>query len=86
MNCMSNYRIVKNARLLKRLERLNLIKFHPQTLTKIRGLYSDERFICYYIDEAPYKFEFEDRIFGQKYFDGCFQPYLVEYFNNIKNN
>ena len=84
---MSNqYVIVTNSNLLKKLKRLGIIKFHPQTLTKITNLYSNKKFICYYIDEAPYEFEFEDRIFGQKYFDGCFQPYLVEYFNNIKNN
>ena len=33
-----------------------------------------------YKNNLPKEFEFEGRIFGRKYFDGCFKPYLVEYF------
>lgn len=76
------YQIVKNMALLNAMEKEKLIKFHPQTGTKIHGLYDTKLFTCFYIDEAPSKFEFRGRIFGEKYFDGCFMPYLVEYTNN----
>ena len=80
MDCQ--YKIVEDKCLLKRLKKLGIVKFDPQTLTKITGLYSSEKFTCFYIDDAPIEFEFEGRIFGRKYFDGCFKPYLVEYFKN----
>lgn len=80
MDCQ--YKIVEDKLLLKKLKKLGIIKFDSQTLTKITGLYSSKKFTCFYIDDAPIKFEFEGRIFGRKYFDGCFKPYLVEYFKN----
>ena len=76
---MENFKVVKNANLLRSMEKQGLIMFHPQTLTKITGLYSSKKFTCYYIDEAPYRFVYKGRTYGQKFFSGCFCPYLVEY-------
>lgn len=73
------YEVIKNINRLKLMEKRGLIKFCNQTGTKIKALYSDESFICTYIDEAPFLFEFEGEMYGQKYFSGCFYPYVVKY-------
>jgi len=77
----NNYKVVRNMNLLKSLERQGFIEFCAQTGTKISGLYSNKTFTCYYINEAPDQFTYKGRTFGQKYFSGCFYPYLVEYFS-----
>ena len=37
------YKIVEDKILLKKLKKLGIIKFDPQTLTKITGLYSPKK-------------------------------------------
>lgn len=74
-----NYEIVNDIRLLKKMEKEKLIKLHFQTGTKIKGIYGGKSFTCYYIDEAPSYFEYNNQFYGEKYFDGCFYPYLVRY-------
>ena len=75
----NNYKIVRNMNLLNSLEKKGIIKFCNQPGSKISGLYSSKLFTCYYIDEAPFSFQYKGRTFGQQYFSGCFYPYLVEY-------
>jgi hypothetical protein len=69
--------IVKNVNTLKAMQKQGVI-LCDQTGTKITGLYSPKTFKCYYVDSAPFKFEYRGRFYGQKYFDGCFYPYVVE--------
>lgn len=74
--------IVRNISLLKQMKRANLIKFHPQTGTKITGLYSKDKFTCCYIDDrcegVPFEFQFMGDKYQVKYFSGCFYPYVVK--------
>ena len=73
------YEVVKDISLLKKMEKQGFVKFHYQTGTKIHGLYDDNLFTCVYVDEAKPLFKFNNEIYGQKYFDGCFCPYVVKY-------
>jgi hypothetical protein len=76
---------VRNLNTLKAMERAGHIKLHPKTGTKITGLYSRDYFICYYVDDGQSKFTYKGSIYGVKYFDGCFYPYVVKLFNLSKN-
>ena len=68
--------VVNNISLIKKYAKLGYVTLHPQTGTKITGLCSNEKFTCYYIDSA--KSFSDDRFdYKQKYFDGCFCPYLI---------
>ncbi len=68
---------VKNMNTLKAMQKKGVI-FCNQTGSKISGLYSNKLFTCYYVDSAPLIFEYKGNIYGEKYFDGCFYPFVVE--------
>jgi hypothetical protein len=70
--------IVKNINTLKDMERHGFIKFHPQTGTKITGLYSNDKFTCYYVDEGKSTFEYKNSTYITKYVDGCFYPFIFK--------
>ena len=74
---MTNYRVVKNMNTLKAFEKRGLVIFCSDTGTKITGLYGGNSFTCYYIDSAC-NFEHKGKKYREKYFSGCFYPYLVE--------
>jgi hypothetical protein len=80
----SNKGFVQDMRTLKALERRGLIVFHSQTGSKITGLYSHDKFTCYYIDgigpnaESSYDFVYNNRRFKIEYVSGCFCPYVKE--------
>jgi hypothetical protein len=75
--------IVKDMSTLKGMLKQNLIKFHEQTGTKIKGLYGGKSFTCYYIDDradgVPSIFTYKNRQYIVKYFSGCFCPYVCHY-------
>lgn len=73
------YEVIRDIKLLKQMEKKGFVKFHHQTGTKIHGLYDRNLFTCTYVDEAHPLFEFNGNFYGQKYFDGCFCPYVVKY-------
>jgi len=74
-----NNELVQDMRVLKAMERQGLIKFCNQTGCKIEGLYTHKKFTCYYIDEAKEKlFEYKGEKYMEKYFDGCFYPYIIK--------
>lgn len=73
---MSN--IVKGISTLKRMAKAGHITLHPQTGTKVKTLYSNQSILCCYIDDGKTTFEFEGKKYGVKYFDGCFNPFVVE--------
>jgi hypothetical protein len=70
--------IVRNLNTLKAMQKHG-VKWHKQTGTKIAGLNSSKKFTCYYVDEAPSVFKYKNEWYGQKYFDGCFMPYVVKF-------
>ena len=74
---MEDYSVVKDIKQKKKLEKKGLITLHSQTGKTV--YWNNQPGKAWYIDEAPYRFEFEGRTFGQQYFDGSFFPYLVEY-------
>lgn len=75
-------KIVENMNMLKGMERAGHIKFHRQTGTKIKGLYSPRlrknMFTCYYIDDGEHTFIYKNKTYHTKYFDGCFMPFVVK--------
>lgn len=71
-----DWEVVTNIRLIKEFAKEDLVKLHPQTGTKITGLYSNQRFTCIYIDSAE-SFSYDGYKYQQQYFDGCFNPYLI---------
>ena len=70
--------IVKNINTLKAMKKRGFVKFCDQTGEKITGLYDNRKFTCYYIYEAKLSFEYKGKKYGQKYFDGCFYPFIIE--------
>ena len=68
---------VRNIRTLKAMANRGLITLHPQTGTKIFGLYGGKSFTCYYVDDAPSRFIYKGATYGAKYFPGCFFPYII---------
>lgn len=70
--------IVNDIHLLRRMEKAGHVKFHPQTGQKITGLYSPQKFTCYYVDEVDFRFEFEGAKYGQLFIDGCFCPFVAK--------
>jgi len=70
---------VRNMNTLKMLERAGHITLHEQTGTKITGLYSSEKFTCYYIDDfVTSRFQHKGKYYGCEYVSGCFCPYVFE--------
>jgi len=76
---MENYKIVKNLNTLKAMQKMGFVKFCDQTGEKIHGLYDRKLFTCYYVYEAEQNFTYKGKKYGQKYFSGCFMPYVIEY-------
>jgi hypothetical protein len=80
---------VKNLNTLKAMERLGHIKLHPQTGSKITGLYSSKKFTCYYVDDGASSFDYKGKKYGVKsfynyhsIFDGGFAPYVIKLQNS----
>lgn len=80
-------KLVCNMNTLKMLERNGFITLHPHTGYKIRGLYSNKTFTCYYIDEYKSRiFKFRGKEYTVEYVDGCFYPYVFELLTNKNIN
>ena len=71
-------RTVTNMNTLKAMRKRGLVKFCGDTGSKITGLYGGRSFICYYVDGANINFTYKGGVYTQKYFDGCFFPYVVQ--------
>ena len=67
---------VTNIKSLRKMEAIGFITLHPQTGTKITGLYSNKKFTCYYIDDGKPEFEYNGKKYAVKYVSGCFCPYV----------
>jgi hypothetical protein len=70
--------IVKDMRTLKAMQKRGFVTFCNQTGSKIHGLYSSNMFVCYYVDSAKSHFVYNGKTYTEKYFDGCFFPFVVE--------
>jgi hypothetical protein len=71
----ASYEVIRDMRLINKFIKLGFVKPAPETGSKITGLYGGKPFVCTYIDEAN-RFEYNGRKYFEKYFDGCFYPYL----------
>lgn len=70
--------VIRSMPLLRQMRDAGHITFHAQTGTKISGLYSHDKFTCYYVDDSTHStWEFKGHTYSLKYFDGCFCPYVV---------
>lgn len=62
------------------MEKQGFIVLHPQTGSKITGLYDGEPFICTYVDDYGPKghpnFQYGRGIYKLTYISGCFCPYV----------
>lgn len=73
----TNYEVVKNIRTINMFAKMGLLNPCDQTGTKIKGLYGGKSFTCTYIWDVPKPFEYKGFMYREKYFSGCFYPYLV---------
>ena len=75
----NKYEVIRDIRILKAMQKEGHVTFHAQTGSKICGLYDTKLFTCFYVDDTKPLFEFKGNMYGHKYFDGCFCPYVVRY-------
>lgn len=68
---------VKNMNILKGMAKQGHIKLHPSTGCKIPGIYTRKKHTCYYIDSGSPSFTYKGIRYSTKYYDGCFNPYVV---------
>jgi coproporphyrinogen III oxidase-like Fe-S oxidoreductase len=68
--------IVKNIRLLKKFGSAGLLELHEQTGTQVYVGWAQCYTKCYYIYDCK-EFQVDGFSFHEKYFDGCFMPFLV---------
>lgn len=73
-----NYRVVTNIPLLREMEKAGFVKLHHQTGKRVGLLYSSKTTVASYVYEAKNDFHFLGRHFKEKYFDGCFMPFVIE--------
>jgi len=75
--------VVDSIPTLKAMAKKGLITLHEQTGKKITGLYGDESFTCYYVEDGKHTFQFGawNHIYIRKYVDGCFCPYIFRVTN-----
>ena len=69
--------IIKDLRLLKRMQKNGHITLHPQTGKTVT--WYGQKSKAWYVDDATsYVFDFEGQRYELKYFDGCFYPFIVK--------
>lgn len=76
-----NYKIVNSIPLLREMEKAGFVKLHHQTGKRVGLLYSSKTTVASYVYEAKNDFYFLGRHFKEKYFDGCFMPFVIEILN-----
>lgn len=69
---------IRDIKLLKEFAKDGHITLHEQTGTKITGLYSKDKFTCYYVEDGKTYFCHNYRLFTVEYISGCFCPYVFE--------
>ena len=72
------YKIATNIPLLREMEKAGFVKLHHQTGKRVGLLYSTKTTIASYVYEAQLRFVFRGKRYEEKYFDGCFMPFVVE--------
>jgi hypothetical protein len=77
----NEYRVVKNIPLLREMEKAGFVKLHHQTGKRVGLLYSSKTTVATYVYEAKNHFVFLGKTYEEKYFDGCFMPFVVEILN-----
>jgi len=73
-----NYRIVNSIPLLREMEKQGFVKLHHQTGKRVGLLYSSKTTVATYVYEAKNNFHFLGKHYQEKYFPGCFMPYVIE--------
>jgi hypothetical protein len=70
---------VKNMRTLKAMAKRGLIELHSDTGTKLKNWFGGGYHTCFYVSDGQCRFEFNGQKYGVKYFDGCFNPFVVKF-------
>lgn len=73
-----SYKIVTNIPLLREMEKAGFVKLHRETGKRVGLLYSPKTTVATYVYEAKDNFYFLGKHYQEKYFDGCFMPYVIE--------
>lgn len=76
------YKIVTCIPLLREMEKGGFVKLHHQTGKRVGLLYSSKTTVASYVYEAKNDFYFLGKHYQEKYFDGCFMPFVVEIIEN----
>lgn len=78
---MAGLTVVPNVNLLKAMAAAGLIRLHADTGKQV-GHWTGRTVTAYYIDDVcpgvRQPFEFRDRMYELKYFDGCFMPFVID--------
>lgn len=61
---------------LRAMAKRGLITLSPDTGLKVQHWTGQEVTACY-ISAGPYNFEYKGKKYGVRYFDGCFNPFVV---------
>jgi hypothetical protein len=77
LNSLKSNDIVSNYAILQKFANMGVLELHEDTGKKIKNLYSNLKFTCFYIKDAQ-TFEINGIYFRAKYFSGCFCPYLIK--------
>ena len=72
INYPNNYKIVNDCRILRALKNRNYIKSYD-----IDYKYID----CSFEQQLNHNIEYKNKTYKIKYFDGCFNPFIVELIN-----
>jgi hypothetical protein len=76
LNSLKAGDIIKDIRLLKKLGKSGLLELHEQTGTQVYVSWAHSYTKCFYIFGCS-AFNVDGFSFREKYFDGCFMPFLV---------
>jgi hypothetical protein len=70
-------KILRDLRLLKDMAKAGIISLHEDTGQIVKH-WSGQKVKAYYISNGPFSFEYKGELFGTRYFDGCFCPFIVK--------
>jgi hypothetical protein len=71
-------KIVNHLGMLKAMARSGHINLHPDTGYKVKH-WTGTWVKTYYVETGQRRFEYKGRIYGVRYFDGCYAPFVVLY-------
>lgn len=70
-------KIVHDLRVIKAMAKKGLVELSQDTGEKVRH-WTGRTVKAVYISSGPYEFEYKSKRYGVRFFDGCFNPFVVD--------